>query len=129
MKPFNLKDALDGAPVVTRDGRKVKRVIHVPEFNKKNNRVISIYEDGDGYDLVGEDGIYFADGSISGADLFMAPKKRTVWVNLYRERLGQNDHKPCMSTGYGVFKTPEDAKVNQIPEWKPIGTFPIEFEE
>lgn len=76
MKPFNLERAIAGDKIVTRDGREVRFVGYAPELGEFH-RVV-----------------FVVDASLltcakSGAcvkskyfDLFMAPKIRTVWVNL-----------------------------------------------
>lgn len=80
MKPFDLEAAKRGEPIITRDGRAVKFIAHVPEASAPF-RVITLPKDG--MPLCNwEDGKYEASDE-HGADLFMAPKRRTVWVNLY----------------------------------------------
>lgn len=79
MKPFNLEQALNGKPVVTRDGRKIERVwldIDLDEsysvyamvpllssLTEKNQRTFT------------RDGMYYNDGTKSGHDLFMAGRQ------------------------------------------------------
>ena len=93
MKPFNLERALAGDPVVTRSGSKVQRIVHWPEVTADHCRVVALVDGS--VQTFHEDGIFFP---ISDAttyrqtdlatyrqmDLMMAPRKRTVWVNLYR---------------------------------------------
>jgi hypothetical protein len=78
-KPFNLERALAGDPVVMMDGRPViftrfdicgRRALH----GVVEGHLISWFKDGR----------YYASGE-SRYDLFMATKKRTVWVNLYKK--------------------------------------------
>jgi hypothetical protein len=77
-KPFDLERALAGDPVVTRYG---KPVTQLTKFDIYGTHVLRGVLDGQ---LVGwlENGCYYASGEWP-CDLFMAPKKRTVWVNLY----------------------------------------------
>lgn len=84
MKPFNLEAALRGEPVVTRGGHKAKIIGYVPEaqpafrlvvFVEDNNRIPAVRT---------ESGRVWDDEEMNG-DLFMAAKKRTVWVNLYKD--------------------------------------------
>lgn len=82
-KPFDLERALAGDPVVTRNGRPVTQLV-------KFDAAGGIYEV---YGVVGAsveswrvDGRYSAGGEECVYDIFMAPKKRTVWVNLYPDR-------------------------------------------
>ena len=79
MKPFDLTKALAGDPVVTRDGRPVTE-IHLFKTAARAN-VIGAVVNG-AICTFRECGRYYSD-SESCFDLFMAPKKRTVWVNLY----------------------------------------------
>ena len=84
MKPFDLQAALAGAPVVTRDGRKVVRLAHFPEVDDCI-RVIFVVEGSQGIWHAHENGHASSCGSFnSNLDLFMAHTKRTVWVNLYK---------------------------------------------
>lgn len=78
MKPFDLERALAGDPVVTRDGRHCE--------------VVGLWKEGGSYSLIVGIGEFLTRFTVSGmrylagtspSDLFMAPKKRTVWVNLY----------------------------------------------
>lgn len=83
MKPFNLERALAGEPVVTRDGLKVLRVIHVPE-SARPSTVLIVTEDTV-VAWVAENGMYYDTSERSRSDVFMAPKEVTVigWVNVY----------------------------------------------
>lgn len=81
MKPFDLKAALAGEPVVTRNGCEVSQLIH---FQLENNSapvrfvckdVILACSDKGRYNVYSEVEHFY--------DLFMAPKKRTVWINLF----------------------------------------------
>jgi hypothetical protein len=82
MKPFDLEAAKRGTPIITRDGRKVKFIAHVPEATL-NHRVVVLY--GDVIRTFPDSGKYYSSDHESVLDLFMAPRKRTVWVNLYPE--------------------------------------------
>lgn len=81
MKPFSLEAAKAGDPIITRDGRKARFIAHVPEFDKGYRIVVAIegncsvsefYESGRG-----------SESRENAYDLFMAPERRTVYVNLY----------------------------------------------
>jgi hypothetical protein len=80
MKPFDLQKALAGEPVVTRDGRPVTDLHRFDAYTgrQKNWGVVS-------GKLLGWDdsGNYGFDGVKLESDLFMATKKRTVYVNFY----------------------------------------------
>ena len=80
MKAFNLEKALAGEKVITRDGREVTQ-LH--KFNCDDNDCIHGVVDGsveNFYDC----GSYHS-GGICDADLFMAPKKLSGFVNIYRD--------------------------------------------
>ena len=79
MKPFDLEAAKRGEPIQCRDGTHAKFVAHVPDA-VPSQRIIAQIRDNVG--LFHETGWW---GQITPhcSDLFMAPKKRTVWVNLY----------------------------------------------
>ena len=81
MKPFDLEAAKAGAPIVTRDGRPAKFIAHVAEAQPSQRLLVLI--DGGVYAKF-ESGKYAASPAhVFNNDLFMAPVKRTVWVNLY----------------------------------------------
>lgn len=80
MKPFDLEAAKAGAPLVTRDGRKARFVAYVSEVTEFP--VIAYVDDcGETWSFTNEGHWNRCE---SGRDLFMAPRKRTVWVNLYK---------------------------------------------
>lgn len=83
MKPFDLEAAKAGAPLVTRDGRPAKFIAHVEEAHPCQRLLVLI----DGVvRMEFDNGKYLGLGGLDGesdSDLFMAPVKRTVWVNLY----------------------------------------------
>ena len=81
MKPFDLEAAKRGEPICTRDGRDVKFIAHVPE-TMPHFRLIVLIKDC--INFFPETGIAATTGNCV-SDLFMKPKKKTVWVNLYRK--------------------------------------------
>lgn len=80
MKPFNLEAAKAGDAIITRNGEEVKFVAYVPEATA-GHRFIILSKHG-GIRLYYENGNYYSDAE-DEFDLFMAPKKRIVWVNFY----------------------------------------------
>lgn len=84
LKPFDLQKALAGDPVVTRDGRKVLKVAHFPECAGWE---VAVHIEGDkNLTAMPQSGRYLAGRGKAGDseyDLFMAPKQREVWVNIY----------------------------------------------
>jgi hypothetical protein len=72
-KPFNLQAALDGAPVVTRDGRPVK----IAGYNEQVNSLLGWVANND---------VRWTGGGKSNQyelDLFMAPTTRKEWIVIY----------------------------------------------
>ena len=84
MKPFDLQAAKAGAPIVTRDGRPAKFIAHVAEAHP-NQRLLVLIR-GIVYRHFEGGRCMLNPGDESPYDLFMAPVKRTVWVNLYERR-------------------------------------------
>lgn len=79
MKPFDLEAAKRGEPIVTRGGEAAKFIAHVPDADIGFRVVVML----DGViECYCDDGSYIL-SSKSTCDLFMAPRKRTVWVNVY----------------------------------------------
>ena len=82
MKKFNLKEALAGKPVLCRNGELVTQLV---EF-KNTSAIHSLAGLCD--DMIKTwtiDGNYFTTGISypSDWDLFMAPEKKSCWVNVY----------------------------------------------
>jgi len=82
MKPFDLEAAKRGEPIVCRDGTPATFIAHVPEAREINRALV--LRNGLVYSLF-ESGKYF-ESDYYESDLFMAPKMRTLWVNLYKEQ-------------------------------------------
>lgn len=80
MKPFDLKEALAGKPVVARGGMKVVHIMYDPGA-PESRRVYGRYENG-GYDWHYENG-RCRSSEESQADLFMATVKQKYWLNVY----------------------------------------------
>ena len=79
-KPFNLAAAKAGAPLVTRGGRPAKLIAYVEDALPGQRLLVLI---GRCVFKIFEDGRHISPNEESKYDLFMAPTKRTVWVNLY----------------------------------------------
>jgi hypothetical protein len=74
MKPFNLKEALAGKPVVTRDGRPVKIAGYNPDAEKDSALIGWVGEHCDNWNKFGKSE-YDED-----LNLFMAPTERKEWI-------------------------------------------------
>lgn len=121
MNPFNLEDALAGAPVVTRDGREVKDVCYLPSSDSvyKVRAVV-------GVDIIAftEEGCYSLNRVASELDLLMAPVKKEGWINLYP--FSRTDTK-LWADASNVYRTQQDALDNAADSC--IATVHIEWEE
>lgn len=78
MKPFNIEAALRGEPVVTRNGREVTQITL---FDIDGDYPVAGVIDKNRFEF-STNGKYLV-GQDTERDLFMAPKKRIVWVNFY----------------------------------------------
>jgi hypothetical protein len=84
MKPFSLKHALAGEPVITRDGRKVTyltKLEQVPGY-----QVAGVIENTESIARWTENGYFLRECSNHVADLFMYVEKNSLWVNVYEGR-------------------------------------------
>jgi hypothetical protein len=120
MKPFDLEAAKRGEPIQTRDGRPVKFIAYVPEADKSQRVVVLV----DGYIVaLHEDGSVHDDCNHYD-DIFMAPRKRTVWVNL---------HPYAGKSSYGypatVYATKEMADAVSDQDRQGNRAWPLEIEE
>lgn len=87
MKPFDLEAAKAGKPLVMRNGEVVTYVAHIPTCQHANSRLLAVTKDGN-LRFYYENGDFFTQQE-HPFDLFMAPVKKTVWVNLYKTKLGK----------------------------------------
>lgn len=116
MKPFNLEAAKAGDPIVTRYGTKAEFIAHIPHA-RIDSRVVALV--GDMVKSYHESGTYFIDPTEPVSDdLFMAPKKRTVWVNFY-------DH----AFGAAYYNTEDEANNAAMVTRKGGKAYPVEIEE
>lgn len=86
MKPFDLQKALGGDPVVTRDGDPVTQLVQFEGIRTSRCSLRGVIKDCiQAFD---------AEGRFSGLqhgsryDLFMAPKKRTLYLNVWKSSGG-----------------------------------------
>ena len=80
MKPFNLEAAFRGALITDREGNPVELIAYV-EKAIVDSRVVVLHSDGNVFSTSVAGRYWGTDDSPK--DLFMAPVKHTVWVNLY----------------------------------------------
>lgn len=105
MKPFNLEEALAGKKVVTRDGRKVISIHYIPS-SPYALKVVAVIEGAFNEYRYYYNGCY--DTSVTGTshDLFMAPEKKEVWVNLC---FSNEEFYLGFRVSGGVYKTEQEA--------------------
>jgi hypothetical protein len=86
-KPFDLEKALAGEPVVTGDGRKV---LELKLFKSQiDNPLVCLIEGREGLVSVRSNGLAMCDHDY---DLFMAPKKKKLWIAVSKEPYQSNAH-------------------------------------
>ena len=117
LKPFNLEQALAGAPVMTREGRKVVRIFYAEEACE-NSKVICVFETGAVFPYY-KDGTY-TDYASSVHELVMAPTKKEGWINIYNVL-------SLDVTGKNIYPTEEAALANKGCDC--IATIKIEWEK
>jgi hypothetical protein len=112
MKPFNLEAAKAGKKLITRDGGDARFIAHLPDAQDghriaalANGEVVGMYENG-----------RFLDDEDSTYDLFMAPEKRTLYVNVYASRLNTIQNFGHCSAAFDTHEGAHDnAKGNGVP--------------
>lgn len=89
MKPFNLKAALNGEPVITRNGSPVTK-LHLFDC-KSRYKLLGVVND----ELISftEEGRSIGEHHDNANDLFMVPKKRSGWINIYKDGGTSTIHK------------------------------------
>lgn len=88
MKPFNLAEALAGKRVVTRDGRKVLKIV---DMGCQTFPIVAVLEGEEEWPILfNKDGSWDRPGMNANSkyDLFMASEKREYWVNVYKNASG-----------------------------------------
>lgn len=79
MKPFDLDAAARGEPIITRNGQKLIFIGWDPRNPNEGRRLI-LRVDGNPMAIFAYENGRSNDSAL---DAFMAPKKRTVWLNVY----------------------------------------------
>ena len=83
MKPFNLKEALAGAPVITLRGVEATQ-LHLFEIDNKYPLFAVVEGEIVQYTVEGE----FRENYESGWDLFMAEVEKVQWINIWETKNG-----------------------------------------
>jgi hypothetical protein len=124
MKPFNLEAAKRGEKLVTRCGDSVDEFHHFETTNGNAYSCIAIV--GGVLRSHAKDGAYIG-GCERPEDLFMAPKKRTVYVQIFDKPIdGESDAYKAVA-----YKDKGDAEDNlRETTWKVLAVaVPVEIEE
>lgn len=85
MKPFNLKEALEGKPVVTRNNLSVTQLTlfetdNIYPLRAVIERCVCEFTTG---------GLFHNEALDHKYDLFMATEKKSIWINVYLDKDGQ----------------------------------------
>lgn len=132
-KPFDLQKALAGEPVVTGSNEKAEYVCTVKNARNGTYHVFKCHFIDSDYGQ--SEAIYHFNDLGEGfqglgmvragyVDLFMAPVKKTVWVNIWKSTYGA-----MFGSSPNPFSSEDEAKKMAIctqPNY--IGTYPIEIE-
>ena len=106
MKAFSLEEYLKNPSrkMVTRDGRKVKRILCIDAMGPYPIVALIERRDGamDNARQYQKDGRYFSSGT-DDSDLFFAPEKHEGWISIYQGKDGP-------ITGNVVFASKEEAE-------------------
>jgi len=123
VKPFDLEGAKRGEPLMTRDGRAVAEFHHFKTIRSVYCCTTII----DGEPVSYTDGGQFHRNREDKSDLFMAPKKRTVFVNIY-DKAGETS---VPGTRAFAFNSEADARENtKGNSWGVlVVAHPVEIEE
>lgn len=125
MEQFSLEKYLanPSRKVVTRDGRKVTRILCTDARGKYP--IVALIE------IAGEERVYSfikngcwdTNGGESVNDLFFAPEKREGWINVYRNSDGGHTYAGA------VYDSQEDAEKHKVIDENCVTTIKIEWEE
>lgn len=108
-KKFNLEEALNGAKLETREGRKVKEIVLFEDTNN-THPFIAVVENND---VEGDDcifryttnGRFLSDDQDNKFDLFIVEEPKTYYINVYKD-FGTN----VVTIGGKLYNTEEEAK-------------------
>ena len=125
MKPFSLEKYLKNPDrkIVTRDGRKVKRILCTDARGKYP--IVALVENYDGTAdnslQYTNDGRYIVDCPSSMSDLFFASEKHEGWINIYKENKNFK--------GEYIYPSEKEASNEGKHLYNYIATVKIEWEE
>lgn len=127
MKPFNLELAKSGVPIITRDGRPVQFIAHVPDVSPSTRVVVAV---DNGPDCPKTLGTYFESGRFidnenNNLDLFHPSVKKSGWINIYKAA----SVKPSCVTNGIIYNTKEVAEKEAVADCSYVATIEIHWEE
>ena len=120
LKPFDYAAYLSGAPVRTRDGRKVLELYLAKTF--KARYPLAVWPDDGSFFLATAEGKFNGCSDHCSGDLFMATVKKSVWINLFKMSAGG------ISSATWTTRELADSHAEKNPQ-KFIKTFEFEYEE
>jgi hypothetical protein len=83
MKEFNLLQALEGKPVITRDGKKVTQITKFDDVTITKYSICGVVEGSlENWNINGEYNVM--KDTIDSLDLFMAEETKTIWINVWK---------------------------------------------
>ena len=132
MKPFNLEEYLanPSKKIVTKDGRKIKRVLCTDAMGSYPIVVLIENCGGTRDDAIQytKDGRFFINGK-DDKDLFFVTERHEGWVNIYEAAVTRQTIGSLVTryVGSSIWPTEEAAKKAAVAD--PVATIKIEWEE
>lgn len=127
MKQFNLEEYLKNPSrkLITRDGRKVKRILCTDAMGPYPIVALIERRDGamDNAHQYKKDGRYFSSG-MDDSDLFFAPEKHEGWVNIFKDSSGD-----AFLGKSRIFESKEEAEEYGKSCERYVATVKIEWEQ
>jgi hypothetical protein len=134
MKPFNLKEALAGKPVVTREGKKVLKIVDFSEYKNDKHPLVTVIENVPGKPTFTHTGNYLVADIADHRDLFMASTRKTGYINVYEgdiypyKTMSMSAFRTAASpSGKVIYSTKEEADHGQLSNR--IGIAVLSYEE
>lgn len=121
LKPFDLEAAKRGEPVCTRDGRKARIICFDLKYFAPIVAAIATRHGGEEVEVYNPDGLWIKSDEYP-IDLFMAPKKTTLWLRISKNTDTQRLH-------YGVFLSELEAKQSLVYPFTTIKIIIMEIDE
>ena len=129
-KPFNLRQALAGHPVCTRDLRRARILCYDRDDGYTKDGIVALIKETDDSEYPR---VYNSDGSLVGLsgettkdDLVLATTKKSGWINIYKYQ-----DESFVETGRCTYESKEKAKAHAMTDEEDayIDTVQIEWEE